>query len=250
MKIRGMRVLTFNVLGPSNPHWDRRRKVSAAVLRRLNPDIVALQEVPIGSTPTIIDEIDQRCPPHARALPWAATLLVHVDTPHGRVLVAHHKPSWQFGAECERELQAVAAARLIERHADRADHAVVLGDFDATPDAASMRFWRGRQSLHAFSVCYQDAWATVHPGEPGYTFTPANPLVRAGQRPAGVARRIDYILVRAGDHGPTLQVARCDTVLDRPVDGVWASDHFGVMADLVTPEHAPASWSSANQAER
>jgi len=272
-----MRVATFNVLGPSNPDWDRRKEVSAAALRRLNPDIVALQEVPIGSTPKVIDEllgtgyhvrgfartdeqgggavlatrrphrvvdeIDQRCTPRAQALSWASTLVVQVATSQGTVLVAHHKPSWQFGAEFEREQQALAAARLVECHADKADHAVVLGDFDATPDAASMRFWRGRQSLDGISVCYQDAWATVHPGAPGFTFTPANPLVRGGEMPAGQARRIDYILIRAGDHGPTLQVARCDLVLDQPVGGVWASDHFGVVADLTTPEHAPASWS-------
>jgi hypothetical protein len=24
-------------------------------------------------------------------------------------------------------------------------------------------------------------------------------------------------------------------VLDRPVDGVWASDHYGVVVDLVAP---------------
>jgi hypothetical protein len=28
-------------------------------------------------------------------------------------------------------------------------------------------------------------------------------------------------------------------VLDEPVNGVWASDHFGVVADLVLPEHPP-----------
>jgi len=25
-------------------------------------------------------------------------------------------------------------------------------------------------------------------------------------------------------------------VLDRPVDGVWASDHYGVLADLALPD--------------
>ena len=35
--------------------------------------------------------------------------------------------------------------------------------------------------------------------------------------------------------GPTLAIKRCERVFDRPVDGVWASDHFGVMADLEPP---------------
>jgi endonuclease/exonuclease/phosphatase family metal-dependent hydrolase len=121
-------------------------------------------------------------------------------------------------------------------------HALVLGDFDATPDAASMQFWRGRRSLDGVSVCYQDAWETVRPTEPGFTFDAGNPLVRAGEVATAVSRRIDYVLVRSGVHGPTLKVQSCDRLLDSPVDGVWASDHFGVVADLVAPDHSPGSW--------
>ncbi|MDP9418086.1 MAG: hypothetical protein M3P48_09725, partial [Actinomycetota bacterium] len=46
------------------------------------------------------------------------------------------------------------------------------------------------------------------------------------------ARRIDYLLVRCGGHGPTLRIARCQVALDSPVDGVIASDHYAVVADL------------------
>ena len=118
-------------------------------------------------------------------------------------------------------------------------HAVVLGDFDATPDSASMSFWRGRRPVDGFSVCYQDTWEYAHPENPGYTFDTSNPLVRAGEVATGVSRKIDHVLVRSGLHGPTLQVADCRRVLDQPVDGVWASDHFGVLADLVLPTNAP-----------
>lgn len=45
-------------------------------------------------------------------------------------------------------------------------------------------------------------------------------------------RRIDYLLVRCGDHGPSLHIADCRRVLDQPVGGVMASDHYGVIADL------------------
>jgi endonuclease/exonuclease/phosphatase family metal-dependent hydrolase len=256
--------------------WERRRPVIAETLRGLRPDVVALQEVPVGGgtdvvesllgdgyhvrgfsrvaedgvggalatrwPQRVVEEIDQRCTARAESFPWCATLIVRVETPVGVVLIAHHKPSWPFGYELERQRQAVAAARVLERHAVGVDHVIVLGDFDATPDAASMRFWRGRQPVDEISVCYQDAWETVHPGEPGFTFTAGNPLVRAGEVATAVSRRIDYILVRSGIHGPTLRVRSCELVLDRPVDGVWASDHFGVVADLDLPEHAPGSW--------
>jgi endonuclease/exonuclease/phosphatase family metal-dependent hydrolase len=46
-------------------------------------------------------------------------------------------------------------------------------------------------------------------------------------------RRIDYVFVRCGTHGgPTLRIKRCDRLLDQPVGGAWASDHFGVLAEL------------------
>ena len=52
-------------------------------------------------------------------------------------------------------------------------------------------------------------------------------------REKGHRRRLDYILV-----GPPLlysgyaRVETCRVVLDRPCDGVWASGHFGVFAEL------------------
>jgi hypothetical protein len=30
-------------------------------------------------------------------------------------------------------------------------------------------------------------------------------------------------------------VVACERIFDQPVDGVWASDHFGVVADLEVP---------------
>ena len=48
-------------------------------------------------------------------------------------------------------------------------------------------------------------------------------------------RRIDYIFVRCDEHGPTLDIRACARLFDQPVDGVWASDHFGVVADLAVP---------------
>jgi endonuclease/exonuclease/phosphatase family metal-dependent hydrolase len=153
--------------------------------------------------------------------------------PVGPLLLVNHKPSFRPGLEYERELQAVAAADLVEELVGgRGWHVVVAGDFDAVPDSASLRFWCGRQSLHGRSVCYRDAWETAHPGEAGHTFSPDNPLVAGGTWPLETGRRIDYVLIRCGDHGPTLRIAACERLFAEPVGGVWASDHFGVMADL------------------
>ena len=142
-------------------------------------------------------------------------------------------PSWQQDFELEREFQAVAAARLVEKMLDRRPAQVVLaGDLDAEPDSASVRFLAGLQSLGGTSVRYRDAWRA--PNRRAWPHVhPANPLVTTGE--SGVyalelGRRIDYVFVRCSDHGPTLDIRACDRLFDQPIDRVWASDHFGVTA--------------------
>jgi endonuclease/exonuclease/phosphatase family metal-dependent hydrolase len=271
-----LRFVTYNVYGPANPDWERRHPLIRSTLRDLGAEVVALQEVPVtdesflhdllgpgyhlgsfrhpssdgvaGTLATrwpqrLVAELDLRITERARAtLPWSAARIVEVETPLGPVVVAHHKPSWPFPAELEREAQAVLCARALEEHiGDRDVHAVVLGDFDATPDSASMSFWRGRRPVDGVSVCYQDVWEYLHPDDPGRTFDLENPLVREGEVATAVSRRIDYVLVRSGLHGPTLRAQHCRRVLDAPVDGVWASDHYGVLVDLVLPERPPGT---------
>jgi endonuclease/exonuclease/phosphatase family metal-dependent hydrolase len=276
---QGLRVLTLNLLSPDHADWDRRRPVLAGGLRELRPDLVAFQETvwgegtdqaadllgpgyqvarhsgrsadgigavlasrwPLGA----VREVDLHVTGRTAGLPWAAALAVEIlaPAPLGPLLFVHHKPSWQYGYERERELQAVTTARFVEELVAGQDRNVVLaGDFDDPPDAASIRFWTGRQSLEGTSVAYEDTWEVAHPGEAGHTFSPRNPLVSAGEMALERGRRIDYVMVRCGVHGPRLEVAGCELAFDRPSDGVWASDHFGVVADLELPRRPPGRW--------
>ncbi len=269
-----LRVLTLNVYGPDNPGWEQRLPLLRHAVRTAGADVVALQEVPPDGdvVPTIVGDGFSVAPfarrsddgvsavlatraPHRRLfeldqrlggpgqIPWLATLAVEVETPLGGVVVVHHKPSWPFPAEGERVLQAETAARAVEAAVAARDvHVVVLGDFDATSDADSMRLWAGRLHRPGLRIAYQDAWEAAHPGAAGWTFDAANPLVKGGQMPTGPSRRIDHVLVRAVDHGPTLAVLSCERLLDGPVDGVWASDHAGVVADLALPAHPLGKW--------
>jgi endonuclease/exonuclease/phosphatase family metal-dependent hydrolase len=273
-----VRVLTFNILSADRANWERRRQAMRSELQAIRADIVALQETTpgqarhqatdllgpgyhvvehpsrsedtVGATLasrwpfTAVREVDLRVAPR---VPSASAVLAAVElpTPFGLTVFVHHGAAYQFGYARERELQAVACARVVEEHmAGRNDHGVLLGDFNDTPDSSSVRFWTGRQSLEGLSVAYQDAWEARHGTEPGHTFSPDNPLVRAGEMPLEAGRRIDYIMIRKSTHGPTLRIADCRRVLDRPVAEVWASDHFGVMADLAVPAHPPGAWHS------
>lgn len=276
----GVRLLTFNLLTLESAAGRERHEVVRRLLPDLRVDVVALQEVTrspdfdqavdlLGPELTIIDlpgwtpehvgeclasrwpvgdisTLDRQLGDSAADVPPAAAVAaeVLVPPPLGPLLVVHHKAAYQLPLEHVREAQALATVRFVEELvADRPDLPVVLlGDFNAGPDAASLRFLTGRQSLAGTSVRYEDVWEAVHPDEPGHTFTPRNPLVRAGEMPLERGRRIDHIVIRSGSNGPLLDVADCRLVFDQPLDGVWASDHFGVLAELRRPAHRPGSW--------
>jgi endonuclease/exonuclease/phosphatase family metal-dependent hydrolase len=264
-----MRVLTQNLWG-TRGDWEARREVLRTGLRLLEPDLVAFIEAiktdeydqvvdvlgdgfdvahqveresdgqgtsiasrwPLGELHEVDLQVTSRVAGFA-----ATTMVVEVDAPdpYAPLVFANHLPSWQLQFERERELQSVAAARFIEGLiGDRDVHVALAGDLSSDPDAANVRFITGKQSLEGISVCYRDAWEAVHPGERGETFKTDNRLVADWDWPF---KRLDYVFVRCGEHGgPTLEIKACELIFDKPVDGVWASDHFGVVADLEPAE--------------
>ena len=263
-----MRVVTQNLWGIRGD-WEARRDVLRAGFRALDPDLVALIEtIKTDEYDQVVDlladgyhvahqadreadgqgaSIASRWPlgevhdvglqVTPRVAGFAATTMVaevKAPEPYAPLVFANHVPSWQLQFEHERELQALAAARFIEELVGSRDvHVVLAGDLTSDPDAANVRFVTGKQSLDGTSVCYRDAWEAVHPGERGETSKTDNPLVADWDWPF---KRLDYVFVRCGEHGgPTLQIKSCELVFDEPVNGVWASDHFGVVADLEPP---------------
>ena len=263
-----VRVATLNIWGQSGP-WEQRRSVIVKGFREIQPDLIAFQEAmktndydqvadllgsdfhiihqknrqANGSGVTIasrwpaeeVYEVDLHVTPRTGEFSCAALIAeIPIPDPTGSLLFVNHFPNWELDFELERELQAVVAAKFIEeRLTHKSMHIVLAGDLDADPHAASIRFWSGRQSLGGMSVCYRDAWESAHPEEPGHTFTPRNALMTDWDWPF---RRIDYIFVRCGRHGgPTLAIASCERIFDEPVNGIWASDHFGLVADLTIP---------------
>ncbi|MGW7595369.1 endonuclease/exonuclease/phosphatase family protein, partial [Streptomyces rubiginosohelvolus] len=169
----------MNVLEKRYADWDRRRDVLARGILACRPDVVALQEVvhdqPRRSVVTDLLGEGWHVASHPRwtaegmgaalasrwpiaelrsddfqgvgrtaTMPWCGVITAEVRAPHpfGSLLIVHHKPNWPRGHEAEREAQAVAAARLAEAMAGgRLRHVVAMGDFDAIPDSASVRFW-------------------------------------------------------------------------------------------------------------
>jgi endonuclease/exonuclease/phosphatase family metal-dependent hydrolase len=106
---------------------------------------------------------------------------------------------------------------------------VIAGDFNAEPDATAIRYLSGLAALDGASTYFQDAWRLAGDGGPGLTWSNANPHAALDAEPD---RRLDYVF--SGFRGPSGagRPVECRVVADEPVEGVWPSDHHGVLAVL------------------
>lgn len=267
-----VRVLTLNVWNSRGDAAARAALINAG-LRRLEPDLVAFQEVLPDQLPELLDgtglhgthqaQTAATQPPYedryggtaiatrwphrvvevldqrgvdAPDLPWL-TPAAHVPLPGlGDVLFIAPTTSFRLDAEAQRERQVLALSDLDARHRT-ALPTVMAGDFNADPDSAGIRYLTGRQSLSGRSTHFHDAWEVAGSG-PGHTWCADNPNATEDidllVRQPGHRRRIDYVFVGSPHAHPHAhaRVRDARVVFDKPVDGVWASDHYGVVADL------------------
>jgi endonuclease/exonuclease/phosphatase family metal-dependent hydrolase len=108
---------------------------------------------------------------------------------------------------------------------------ILMGDFNAGSDSQEIAVLK--------AAGFQDAWAAVRQ-EPGYTWdgtVNGNIRLQKEAYPEDFwlepkRNRIDYIFFR----GNGLKVLRAEVVLNRPGQGVYPSDHFGVLAEIEVPE--------------
>ena len=160
-------------------------------------------------------------------------------TPHGSLPVFVTHLNWKFHQGSIRQRQvAFIAERVAELcPIESADlPPVLLGDFNAAPDADEIRFLRGLCALGGKTVYFADAWAYAGEG-PGYTFDRTNHYAAKAREPS---RRIDYIFVRGPDRQFRGEPVRAELAFNTPELGgeepLWPSDHFGLFADLAIGE--------------
>jgi len=166
-------------------------------------------------------------------------LYVLCETPHGRLPVFVTHLNWKFHQGAIRQRQvAFIAERVAELSPITGPDLppVLLGDFNASPDADEIRFLTGLCALGGKTVYFADAWAFAGEG-PGYTFDRSNPYAAKAREPS---RRIDYIFVRGPDRQFRGEPLHAELAFNLPQPGeaeaVWPSDHFGLVADLAITE--------------
>jgi endonuclease/exonuclease/phosphatase family metal-dependent hydrolase len=126
--------------------------------------------------------------------------------------------------------QVRTLAGFVAGHAsDCAYPPVVTGDLNAEPGSDELRLLGGLLTAPAApGLVLIDAWRYADPGNPGFTWDRRNGYQANSIVPDS---RIDYVLV--GPHrqgrGRVLSARLAGTA---PVDGVWPSDHFAVVAEL------------------
>jgi len=118
---------------------------------------------------------------------------------------------------------------------------IVAGDFNATPDSPEVRlFQTSGQFLDSQSrreSVQQPTWAPDDNENISFSrrMTNARGDPRKGYNRlfawyAGYTRRVDYIFLSR--HFQAEDISASSVVLDSPVGGVWASDHYGILAEI------------------
>lgn len=150
------------------------------------------------------------------------------------VFVTHF--NWRFEHGFARLAQAIyVAGRVDELAPPQAGYLppILLGDFNAAPEADEIRFLTGLSVQNGRSAYFADAWVYGGDGGPGATFDPRNDYARANREPA---RRIDYIFVRGPDSELRGEPLHTKIVFNEPQEGpegiLWPSDHFGVYSEI------------------
>jgi len=264
-----MRIVSWNLWWRYGS-WERRREAIAATLAEIAPDVCGLQEVwaapgenlaadlagrlglhwcwaqaargpsRAGEQLTIGNAILSRWPISAdghAALPVGGlsdegrvALHARVDTPGGTLPVFTTHLTYGPGRSAVRTAQVRTLAAFVSRHAAGcAWPPVVTGDLNAEPGSDELRLLGGLLTAPAVpGLVLVDAWRYADPADPGFTWDHRNGYQENSVIPDS---RIDYILAglpRDG-RGRVRSVGLAGTA---PVDRVWPSDHFAVVADL------------------
>jgi endonuclease/exonuclease/phosphatase family metal-dependent hydrolase len=192
-----------------------RRAVGWALDFREGPAI--LSRFPIARWQ--VDELP-RC---ERPFDVRVLIFAELQTPAGRLPV--------FSAHTAGDPCHTRAVADLVRSRRRALPTLVMGDFNATETQEAIHVLTGQAG-------FLDAFRLANPAAPGLTDGQELDAPRAT-----VEQRIDYVFLLPGLEVPG-RVVGSRVVLDRPRrrgrEALWASDHYGVLANIaVGPEAGP-----------
>jgi endonuclease/exonuclease/phosphatase family metal-dependent hydrolase len=261
--MRTFRAATLNIWSRFGP-WEERLPAIRAGLAKWQPDVIGMQEVlrcdgldqaalvnelgfhiawgeassnhgfPVGNAilsrwPILRTECIPL--PHGGTTERRSLVFAEIDAPFGKLPFFCTHLNWKFADGHVRLLQVKAVVEAITRIAPIKETfpPVLVGDFNAEPDADEIRYLRGLTGLGGRYVYFADAFGVAGDGSPGYTFSKRNPHAEPLREPE---RRIDYVFVRGPDEALRGEPRDAAVCFDEPASGMFASDHFGVIATI------------------
>lgn len=261
--MRTFRAATLNIWSRFGP-WEERLPALRAQLRELDPDVIGMQEVlrlPDFDQAKLVGEgryhdawgqasenhgfptgnaILSRWPiarseviplPDGGSDEQRSIVFAELDSPYGKIPVFCTHLNWKLHHGHVRVLQVQALAAAVARIAPvgSAFPPIVMGDFNAEPDADEIRYMRGLTGLGGPCVYFADAFGCAGDGTPGVTFSKANPFAEPLREPE---RRIDYVFVRGPDDSQRGEPRDARVCFDKPHAGTFPTDHFGVVTTI------------------
>lgn len=255
-----VRVVTWNVWGLYGP-WQERESAVVAALGDARADIVVLTESWAKGDDSQGTRIAERLglPHHVfsgvpaqedeAALSGVAVLSrwpISASSSHtfGAVRVQYAEVSgprgpihvygvvmdaWWFD---QSEARQSAVRDLLAHVGPRQDDTsplLLCGDFNADPQSDEIRLVTGQTSSPTPGLSFYDAWEVAGPPEPGFTWSNTNPWAQQLLWPN---RRIDFIFSATPRRGGAGHPRRTELVGTEPTVGTYASDHYGLQADL------------------
>lgn len=242
-----MKILTLNTWQERGP-WKERWEIIFECLREFAPDIVAFQEV---FNRTWAEEVQRRagypflvfpeepgglmflsrypvkdsaCLTMAAQAPSEEykryALYARLEADSREVAVFNTHLSWRTP---ETEIRQAQVGELLDFVRSRAGKMpnFATGDFNASPDTKEIY----RMMLEGGFI---DLYGVKNPADPGLTWDNRNPFA-AGSSIKMPDRRIDFIFMQGVS---ITKVGSVQRVLTEPVNGIYASDHFGVLVEI------------------
>ncbi len=240
-----MKILTLNTWQERGP-WEKRWGIILKGLAQYQPDVAAFQEVFNQNWARVIQERagydhlvfpeepgglmllsrfpveESACLTMKKQSPtedyFRYALYAGLQAGGQRIAFFNTHLSWRLDEGPIREAQA---EELLDFMAEKSQGqpAFAMGDFNAPPNTAEIR----KVMLEGGLV---DLFGALHPKDPGLTWNNSNPFA-AGSSVKMPDRRIDYIFMRGL---PISRLASVEMVYTQPEQGIYASDHFGLLA--------------------
>jgi len=259
----GLKILTWNIWWRYGP-WKERQPAIVETLKKLDCDVIALQEVwqddnnnyaavvaaELGYHCVFVSGMEREGLGFGNAIlsRWPiqqcestmlygaekngegrVALFAEINGPRGLLPVFCTHLNWKFEHSHIRQQQVADLAGFVDTMGSYDFPAVVCGDFNADPTSEEIRMMTGLATCPVEGLVFHDAWVAADNEGPGITWHNDNPYAVEVLEPN---RRIDYIFTGWPKARGAGHVVACEVVAKDPVDGIYPSDHYGVQVNL------------------